>query len=75
MRDDIQAFPLQHTAQTGMTLRDYFASASFNAIISNLEYPLDTEKRRQVDGEWHAEDYAKQAYYYADAMIKERNKK
>lgn len=44
------------------TLRDYFAAAALQGLVAR-------------DALSNAADYAEAAYYYADAMIKESEKK
>ena len=65
------AFPVPanelHGTDTGMTLRDYFASKCISSIISTLNGPVVLE---QFKGEFDM--YAKQAYIMADAMLKAR---
>ena len=43
---------------SGMTLRDYFAGQALAGLAFN--------------GDYHAENRAREAYEYADAMLKER---
>ena len=47
---------------TEQELRDYFAAAALTGLIANAER----------DGS--AEDYSKDAYLFADAMLKERQR-
>lgn len=47
---------------SGMSLRDYFATAAMNGVISGTEIDLTPEH------------IAKAAYAVADAMLKERDK-
>lgn len=47
------------SSPTGMTLRDYFASSALQGL---LMLPIDSPK----------DDYAKDAYSFADAMLKAR---
>ena len=49
----------------GMTLRDYFAGQALAGILVN------DGNREDGDGDLHAEELA---YWYADAMLKEREK-
>lgn len=57
----IPAFPVPHCL--GMTLRDYFAAAALQGVIS-AAYECGCQ----------APDVAKEAYDAADAMIAEREK-
>jgi hypothetical protein len=58
------AFPLNDPLKsTGMTLRDYFAAA---ALQGNIAHP-------EVVGD--RDDIARDAYKYADAMLKARREK
>jgi len=52
--------PNEHYRLMGMTLRDYFAAA---ALQGNIAHPDVTGNR---------DDIAKDAYKYADAMLKAR---
>jgi len=52
--------------QEGMTLRDYFANSAMQGMIAN------TEIRRPDSQEIEFEAFAKRAYRYADAMLKQR---
>ncbi len=52
---------------TGMTLRDYFAAAALQGIISDASVPASSKK----DGEL----VSRSAYEYADAMLKAREGK
>ena len=54
------AFPFEHTAQPGMTLRDYFAAQSIAAAVTKETYSID----------WH--HIAESAYDAADAMLEAR---
>jgi len=63
--NDIPAFPrptsgIDQYAQTGMTLRDYFAAKAMQAIVSVPEVDMSHEA------------YAAWAYRQADAMMKVR---
>lgn len=80
------AFPTESEHQSGenrwhfagMTLRDYFAAKAMQAIISKM--PLfDSEgefgkKSTKPENKKINSDVAESAYYYADAMIAEREK-
>jgi hypothetical protein len=57
--------------QRGMTLRDYFAAAQLNGVMTSatgLGALSDEERARQFAG------VAKIVYELADAMLKERDK-
>lgn len=54
------AFPNEHTS--GMSLRDYFAAKAMQGILS-------------TNKEAEAINLAENAYFMADAMLKEREKK
>lgn len=76
---DLQAFPCQtweydgqsnvlQYQEEGMTLRDYFAARAMEAMITKgME-----DNKRGAAGVPFIVEYA---YEYADAMIKQRNKK
>lgn len=51
---------------SGMTLRDYFASAAMHGIIANEGVCLEEDAGL-------SSEYAKKAYRYADAMLIARN--
>lgn len=53
--------PLQHEAQPGMSLRDWFAGQAITGIL-------------MTDHTIPADDLATDAYAVADAMLKEREK-
>jgi len=61
-------------SQSGMTLRDYFASGVIAALVSGPDEALDIAEGETVDQaiarHWLAE--AKMAYLIADAMLKAR---
>ncbi|UBH60609.1 hypothetical protein [Proteus vulgaris] len=65
------AFPVPatelHGTDTGMTLRDYFASKCMSLIIGSLNGSVVFE---ECKGDFDV--YAKQAYVMADAMLKAR---
>jgi len=66
------AFPIngsyQDSQDNGMTLLDYFAARAMEAMITKgME-----DTKRGVNGVGFIVEYA---YEYADAMIKQRNKK
>lgn len=50
-------------AQTGMTLRDYFAAAALTGFASRLSHADDG----------YCDTYAKAAYLLADAMLHQRD--
>ena len=62
---DIPAFPAMHfdlaDNEHGMTLRDYFAAKAMQGIVS-----------KQVSHVSWVDEYAKNAYKMADAMLKAR---
>lgn len=64
-RHEQSAFPTEATylRDRGMSLRDYFAAAAFQAI----GYRMDSIERN-----WTPEVLAKTAYEIADAMLAER---
>ena len=71
IKDDESAFPIvvpnpEGFYQTGMTLRDYFAAAALQGMLSNsvLHQGYSSAKER-----------AKEACEFADAMLAEREKK
>lgn len=73
-KKDIHAFPFTettHTADAGMTLRDYFAA---NIIIAYMNWSLDQPTREGEGREGAAARYAKVSYEIADAMIAARDK-
>lgn len=55
------AFPTHLNLTQGMTLRDYFAAKAMQAIISSSNWTGDME------------DTVKDAYDFADLMLKARN--
>ncbi|MBG5892546.1 hypothetical protein [Providencia rettgeri] len=67
------AFPVPatelHGTDTGMTLRDYFATKALNAVIIGI---YNDATAQQVYHNWSADDFAKEAYTLADAMLKAR---
>lgn len=57
-------------AESGMTLRDYFAAKAMQAMISNpniVRPDIDGSKETE-----HLAQFSKVAYKYADAMLKQR---
>ena len=65
------AFPTERPAMSeygkGMTLRDYFAAKAMQGLLADPE-PFDL-----WDGDKTiADTYAREAYVYADAMLKAR---
>jgi hypothetical protein len=65
------AFPTERPAMSeygkGMTLRDYFAAKALQGLLADPE-PLDL-----WDGDKTiADTYAREAYVYADAMLRAR---
>ncbi|EMJ7518945.1 hypothetical protein RGL88_000427 [Providencia rettgeri] len=67
------AFPIPatelHGTDTGMSLRDYFAAKALNAVIIGI---YNDATAQQVYHNWSADDFAKEAYTLADAMLKAR---
>ena len=68
------AFPLvidetTNESISGMSLRDYFAAAALQGLLSSSMYPIDQE-----EGKVTFEAYAKCAFHHADAMLREREK-
>ena len=60
------AFPADFQLySTGMTIRDYFAAAALQGILSNTE----------AGKAWNESDVARFCYFQADAMIKAREVK
>ena len=51
------------------TLRDYFAAKALNAVIIGI---YNDATAQQVYHNWSADDFAKEAYRMADAMLKAR---
>lgn len=67
MNDGGPAFPCRNdqAVSCGMTLRDYFAAAALNGMLcacesDNMDLTLD--------------DYCSDAYRFADALLREREK-
>ena len=61
------AFPTHLNLTQGMTLRDYFAAKALQGLLADPE-PFDLE-----DGDKTiADTYAREAYVYADAMLRAR---
>ena len=60
------AFPIPCYAN-GMTLRDYFAAKAMQAILFHGKTLYE-----EHDAFFHVENVAKDSYYIADAMLKER---
>ena len=64
---NIPAFPapagVEHITEQGMTLRDYFAAKTMQALVTEID----------DDGSyWMPEHVAELAYSQADAMLRER---
>ena len=60
--------------QDGMNLRDYFAAKAFQSLVSYalpdcVYYTLNNQSRIEIE----VEVLAKDAYVFADAMMKARN--
>ncbi|MGC4732743.1 hypothetical protein FH869_07670 [Providencia rettgeri] len=60
---------MQFVAQEGMELRDYFAAKALNAVIIGI---YNDATAQQVYHNRSADDFAKEAYTLADAMLKAR---
>jgi len=58
----------------GMDLRDYIATNAMQGMLSNPEF-LQVVTKEEVNGSDCASRVAKVSYKYADAMMKEREKK
>lgn len=60
----------------GMTLRDYFAAKAMQAIISTWDnkkpWPCDIDPSRD-ENDTRIGQLARASYWFADAMVKERN--
>jgi hypothetical protein len=56
-----------YTDNPGMTLRDYFAAAAINSIITNCKMDGYIEETQE-------DMFAKRAYSVADAMLRAREK-
>ena len=56
--------------QTGMTLRDYFAAKAMQGFLANPEAFEQQDEDTTI-----ADTYAREAYVYADAMLKARDGK
>ncbi|AYG07728.1 hypothetical protein D7M10_11785 [Pseudomonas fluorescens] len=52
------------SAQTGMSLRDYFAAKALSTVPAYSQEDVTT---------WSAEDFARHAYALADAMLAARS--
>ena len=54
---------------TGMTIRDYFAAKAMQSLLHSWTV------NQKDDGEWAGDEHlAKESYFIADAMLKERLK-
>lgn len=60
------------SVQTGMTLRDYFAAAALQAIVSNEAHIQRLSRAYVEDPRSSAECIAYEAYVLADAMLAAR---
>lgn len=58
--------------QDGMDLRDYFAAKSLNAILTKEDWFRNLGRWESL--EQMTEKYAEEAYRFADAMMKAREK-
>ncbi len=70
-------------SSSGMTLRDYFAAKTINAIVSNAEITkglalakskMTLDEMVAFDTKQCPEAFAKVAYAYADALLVERQR-
>ena len=70
---NVAAFPNDWCNESGMTLRDYFAAKSLEAMLQTYSIPEifdgDTD---EIDGTTMPDLIAKDAYIMADAMLKAR---
>jgi hypothetical protein len=64
----MKAFPTV-SGQTGMDLRDYFAAAALQGLLSNPKLQAQILNTGGAWGSWVPES----AYGWADAMMKARN--
>ncbi|WP_350024797.1 hypothetical protein [Providencia rettgeri] len=64
------AFPVPatelHGTDTGMTLQDYFAAKAMQSLITHFDYGCIGFNERYMN------EFAKEAYQMADAMLKAR---
>lgn len=74
LNDGGPAFPVNHNktvdeflAHSGMTLRDYFAAKALNGLLSQLNDDVGI-------GPAPDKQLSRLAYWYADAMLAEREK-
>jgi len=69
----MKAFPLSSDSaeQKGLDLRDYFAAKAMQSLLSNryIDGWLNDKNQHEID------TFAKIAYRFGDAMMKEREKK
>lgn len=69
------AFPAQHfdltDAEHGMTLRDYFAAKAMQGLMSG-RWKSDIHGATYYVYRADADEWAKSAYHFADAMLKAR---
>ena len=67
------AFPAQFFDEraTGMTLRDYFAAKAMQGLMSG-RWKSDMHGQQFDAYRADASEWAKSAYHFADAMLKER---
>jgi len=72
---DIPAFPIGLEAfgedKTGMTLRDYFAAKAMQGLMSG-RWKTDMHGQQFDAYRADADEWAKSAYHFADAMMKSR---
>ena len=79
-KDGGPAYPInmdEFGIQPGMSLRDFFAAAALQGLLSNSNNVMLMALGR--DAEQHnelrtSETYSREAYEVSDAMLKERNK-
>lgn len=67
------AFPSYYSL--GMTLRDYFAAMSMQAILGNKELFLEVLKSQEDKTMRSSDGIALNSYAMADAMLKQRELK
>lgn len=79
MNDGGPAFPIENNdlpgsyeAHPGMTLRDYFAAAALQGILSSETIVSATAKAARQENATLRATFVEVAYAYADAMIRKR---
>ena len=69
------AFPCEYEAysplRNGMTLRDYFAAKAMQGLMSG-RWKTDVHGHQYDAYRSDADEWAKSAYHFADAMLKAR---